>query len=807
MFRKIFLFAVVFMVCMAGKAQNPCANIAFSANQVGSSVNFVTTVPVNFLINSVSWNFGDGGTSTILNPSHTYANSGVYLPCLSITGFVPGTTTPITCTTCDSILVNNPSGPCNASFTSTMLSSNSLSFTNTSSGAGTLLSTVWNFGDGNTSSQANPIHTYTNSGWYNVCLTMTYSSSSGGTTSCNYCDSVFVQSSTSSPCVADFSYNFSNCSYFFSNTSTGTGTLVSTMWNFGDGGTSNATNPMHTYAGSGVYPVCLTVVYVDSGLTTSCTYCDTMWVNCQGTSGPCNADFIYTSSGTSASFNNTSTGSGTLVSSSWTFGDGGTSTATNPVHTYTNQGWYNVCLNVVYVDSGVTTTCTYCDSIFVGVPVNPCNADFMFVYMTNGVVNFLNTSSGSGSLTGLSWTFGDGGTSSLMNPTHSYSTTGWYNVCLTVTYTSSGQSTTCTYCDSIFVQVNGVGPCNAMYTYGSGVGNAINFTNTSTGGGIATSVLWNFGDGNISTSTNPSHTYANAGWYNVCLTMTYTNLGTQNTCTYCDSVYVQGGGSGPCNANFSSQYLSSNNLAFTNTSTGSGVLTSSSWTFGDGGTSTSTNPSHTYAQVGWYNVCLTVMYSSATGSHTCTTCDSVYVQSVGGGTSGNCFANAAFNQTISGNTVSFSNSSTCNLCTSVSYIWNFGDASALSTVVNPTHTYNAGGSYNVCLIINGVDSNQQVCSDTLCKPINVGSSALDEVEVSHLNIYPNPASGMIEINIPTSNQFQVHILDVSGRIQSTKKFNNHQGPVQMPVGHFASGLYFIRAESDGQKWHGSFIKK
>jgi PKD repeat protein len=253
--------------------------------------------------------------------------------------------------------------------------------------------------------------------------------------------------------------------------------------------------------------------------------------------------------------------------------------------------------------------------------------------------------------------------------------------------------------------------------------------------------------------------------------------------------------------------LSSNNLAFTNTSTGSGVLTSSSWTFGDGGTSTSTNPSHTYAQVGWYNVCLTVIYSSATGSHTCTTCDSVYVQSVGGGTSGNCFANAAFNQTISGNTVSFSNSSTCNLCTSVSYIWNFGDASALSTVVNPTHTYNAGGSYNVCLIINGVDSNQQVCSDTLCKPINVGSSALDEVEVSHLNIYPNPASGMIEINIPTSNQFQVHILDVSGRIQSTKKFNNHQGPVQMPVDHFASGLYFIRAESDGQKWHGSFIKK
>jgi len=125
------------------------------------------------LINSVSWNFGDGGTSTILNPSHTYANSGVYLPCLSITGFVPGTTTPITCTTCDSILVNNPSGPCNASFTSTMLSSNSLSFTNTSSGAGTLLSTVWNFGDGQSvEGAATMSHVYKNAGNYNVSLTI-----------------------------------------------------------------------------------------------------------------------------------------------------------------------------------------------------------------------------------------------------------------------------------------------------------------------------------------------------------------------------------------------------------------------------------------------------------------------------------------------------------------------------------------------------------------------------------------------------------------------------------------------------------
>lgn len=720
MFRKLFLFVVFFMVGMAGKAQNPCANIAFSANQVGSAVNFVTTVPVNLSISSVSWNFGDGGTSTVLNPSHTYANSGVYVPCLTITGVIPGTTAPITCITCDSILVNNPSGPCNASFTSNMLSSNSFLFTNTSSGVGTLLSTVWNFGDGNTSNQANPIHTYMNSGWYNVCLTMTYSTASGGTTNCTYCDSVLVQTSTTSPCAADF---------------------------------------------------------------------------------------IYTANGNMASFSNTSVGQGTLVSSSWSFGDGGTSTATNPVHTYTNQGWYNVCLNVVYVDSGVSTTCTFCDSIFVGNPVNPCNADFMYVYMTNGIVNFTNTSNGTGSLTGISWTFGDGGTSNSANPNHAYSTTGWYNVCLTVTYTSAGQSSTCTYCDSVFVQVNGTGPCNAMYTYGSGVGNAINFTNTSTGGGTATSVLWNFGDGNISTSTNPTHTYANAGWYSVCLTMIYTNLGTQNTCTYCDSVYVQGGGTGPCNANFSTQYLSSNNLAFTNTSTGSGVMTSSSWTFGDGGTSTATNPSHTYSQVGWYNVCLTVIFSSATGLQTCTFCDSVYVQSVGGGTTGNCFANAAFNQTISGNAVSFSNNSTCNLCTSVSYIWNFGDASAPSTAVNPTHTYSAGGSYNVCLIINAVDSNQQVCSDTLCKPINVGSSALNEVEVSHLNIYPNPASGMIEINIPTFNQLLIHILDVSGRIQSTKKFNKHQGPVQMPVDHFASGLYFIQAESDGRKWHGSFIKK
>lgn len=720
---KNLFFLFFLLLGLSVQAQPPCSNVSYTTTQSGNTVSFTPSLPLTYTITSISWNFGDGGTSTLVSPSHTYANGGYYMPCMTVSGTIAGSTQIFQCTYCDSIAVNTASGPCNASFGYQVASGNLVNFTNTSTGSGALISSNWTFGDGGTSTQQNPSHTYANSGWYNVCVTSVFSDpSTGSVTTCVFCDSVYVQSGIGGPCLADFNYTVNNCTVNFTNYSSGSGILTSCLWNFGDGGTSTAWSPSHTYNATGMYNVCVTVNYMDSttGGTTSCTYCDSLvWVQCA--SGPCFADYNYNVSGNMVFFTNTSTGNGTLTSTSWNFGDGGTSTQTNPTHTYTSPGTYNVCVTVIYATSPLSSdTCTYCDSIQVG---------------------------------------------------------------------SSG------------------GPCTPSFTYTQNSANTLNFTNTSSGSGTLTSSFWTFGDGGTSTLTNPTHTYTTGGWFSVCLTVTYAYQGTTTSCTWCDSVYIQGSGGGPCSANFAPSYLSGNAVYFNNTSSGTGTVSSSMWTFGDGGTSTQMSPIHTYPNSGWYNVCLVMVYTTSSGSSTtCTYCDSIYIQS-GGSSGGNCFANAAFNQNVSGYTANFNNMSTCTNCTSVSYSWNFGDGSALSTVASPSHTYNASGSYNVCLIITGYDSIQGTCKDTLCKPINVGASSVQNVQSQTVQVYPNPAQEQITVVLNSEQTTTIRILDVSGRVQYQLEAEKASEGISIPVRQLANGLYFIQAESQGERWHGSFLKK
>ena len=794
--RLLFSFVLV-AISMVGYSQ--CAGIMFNASVNNNTATFVSTIPAGYVASGYTWTFGDGGTANSANPVHTYANAGWYNVCMTVWGVTPNNTI-FQCSLCDSVNISGGAQPCNSNYSSTT-SGFTTNFTSLATGPGTITNYAWNFGDGNQSNLQNPAHTYANAGWYNACLTI-YGIYNNVTYTCTYCDSVYV-SGGAQPCVASYNYSVgANNVVSFTSTSTAPGPISTYQWAFGDGGTANTANPVHTYANPGWYNVCLTISGQTIAGSFQCYFCDSVYVT--GGAQPCNSNYSFITSGLTANFTSLATGPGTITNYAWNFGDGNQSNLQNPAHTYANAGWYNACLTIYGIYNNVTYTCTYCDSVYVSGGVQPCNSNYSFT--TSGLsANFTSLATGPGTITNYAWNFGDGNQSNLQNPAHTYANAGWYNACLTIYGIYNNVTYTCTYCDSIYVS-GGAQPCVASYNYTVGANNVVSFTSTSTAPGPISTYQWAFGDGGTANTANPVHTYANPGWYNVCLTISGQTAAGIFQCYYCDSVYIGNPNPGGCNPSFSFVYAAGNTINFTNTSTGTGTLISTNWTFGDGGTAAIANPSHAYTFGGWYNVCLVVAYLNNNVTTTCTYCDSVYIQ--GGVNPGGCFVNANYTGSISGNTVSFTNLSTCTGCTSVSYAWNFGDGGT-SSLTNPSHTYANGGNYNVCLIATGIDSIQQTCIDTFCYTVIVGASSVNNVgtTLNSLEVYPNPSHDYIEVKLPSSDNFELKIMDVAGKIISTEKIDKNIQKIKLDVSKYANGMYYLQLNSASTKYHSSFIKQ
>jgi len=154
--------------------------------------------------------------------------------------------------------------------------------------------------------------------------------------------------------TANFTFTTSGLSANFTDTSTDTGGSISShSWTFGDGATSTATNPSHTYAAAGSYTATETVVDGVSGQSSS----KSATVTVSSSGGTPSANFTVSISGLTANFTDTSTDTGgTIGSHSWAFGDGGTSTATNPSHTYAAAGTYTVTETVTDSVNGASNS-------------------------------------------------------------------------------------------------------------------------------------------------------------------------------------------------------------------------------------------------------------------------------------------------------------------------------------------------------------------------------------------------------------------------------------------------------------------
>lgn len=460
-----------------------------------------------------------------------------------------------------------------------------VSFTDVSTGNPT--GNKWDFGNGTFSNNNNtPSATYFSPGVYKVKLLISNGANK---------DSITSNITVYDKPQADFSVSATTGCFplnvdFTDKSIAGSGTITKWSWDFGDGGGDVVNNPTHSYTSAGTFSLTLQVTN-SFGCTNFITKPNLIKVNPGVTASFLTTAQNYCKAPAKFDFTNTSTGTGTLTYS-WVFGDGGTATFTSGSHSYNNSGNYLVRLRVTST-AGCWDTATqkinvaFAQSDF-SVPDNICS---------NKEVEFLNTSNPIP--VSSNWNFGDGTTASTLNPLKTYTKPGSYNVKV-VNIFSAG----CT--DSITKKVDVIaGPAVSFIskdTVSCHIPFTVHFQNTTVG--AAVSYQWDFGDGNTDTSKNPVHTYNNFGIYTVSLKAINVNG--------CSDILVL-----PNFINISPLRIRS----FTKLPDSAciphtihpGVLLNInenivqySWNFGDGTTSTSPNPSHTYTKEGFYKVSVTV---------------------------------------------------------------------------------------------------------------------------------------------------------------------------------------------------------
>lgn len=593
----------------------------------------------------------------------------------------------------------------------------------------------------------------------------------------------------SAQCDARFSYYTQGSGAFTFVDSTGA-TYDKEIWTFGDGSVDSVLQRgtiSHKYNAAGSYTVCRAVW--DSAKGCRDTFCMKIkWTN------NCKASFTYSIKGDTVTFTNTSP-SGIL--SSWSFGDGSNSYTRNPTHIYnssTGARTFSACLSTW--DSARSCFDKTCQTFTLkgsgGGSGAGCSAVFKVTNQNN--YHYFNTNSVNRSAI-YTWTFGDGsgytavGTGYASHKYKSVTTPTSMAVCLYVYDSASNCKDS--FCDKVYLYPDTCGA--SFYARPSGRG-VVSFTNTSKGGTSATSYSWTFGDGGRSAQYSPTHTYASAGYYYVCLSM-YDSI-KKCSSQFCDTIWsdtsnTTGGG---CRADFSFGVQGSM-VYFKNASSTSGQY---SWSFGDGSTSTSFSPSHTYSSAGTYTVCLILTTSTCSD----TVCKTVQVSRTSG-----CKAQyRVWVDTTRGKQFKLWLINTSSNAASHTYYWTFGDGTS-STQRNPKHKYSKFGKYEICLTVSDTVQN---CSDRYCDSIGMDSTGRVykaegfEVEVTddllstkdisnvEYKLYPNPSEGLFNIELASfRNGAYVKVMSLDGRMVVEKNIDKYGASV-LDLTAQNDGVYIVQ---------------
>jgi len=371
----------------------------------GSAVQFTNTTLMPIGTPSFAWDFGDGNIDSSQNTSHIYANAGTYTVAFSVEVNGCATTRKKTVT---------QSPRASVSFSAEASCNNSeVVFTNSSNLFFGTMGYEWDFGDSNTATVRSPSHTYFGYGTFDVKLRVR---TDLGCVDSFSAQVLVVQApkisiAHTAPCIGQ-EIQFTN------NSVVPPGFVNSYDWNFGDGTTSNTSNPSHTYPGVGTY-----TLFIRSFSTNGCS--DSLQTRITVNEKP-KAGIVIPAGvcdGEEVNFLNSTTASMiSQVSYAWDFGNGIRSNRKDTSFAYLGTGAYDVTL-IATITGGCSDTTLKTIAVY---PKPSANFSVISALTKDGTMKFVADESGTG--ISYQWFFNDGFKSTLMNPIHQFLFDGTYSV-------------------------------------------------------------------------------------------------------------------------------------------------------------------------------------------------------------------------------------------------------------------------------------------------------------------------------------------------------------------------------------------
>ncbi|MCK4970471.1 MAG: PKD domain-containing protein, partial [Thermoplasmata archaeon] len=377
----------------------------------------------------------------------------------------------------------------------------------------------WDFGDGTTSTDRSPTHSYLDDGYFTVTFNVTDDAGDFGT---NTRDFLVLNVAPNATVAATPDHIKENMTVYFQAEGRDPSPLdaanLSYTWNFGDGESSNREEVFHLYVDDGCFTVTLTVQDDDGGIA---LYTLHVLVDNVAPSLEAGADREYIREGEVVNFTALIDDPGPLDTHTalWDFDDGTTSDQLAVTHRFLDDGNYIVVLTVTD-NSGGTNTTTFRVAVSNVRPILTATANITEIDEGSEVAFTAEwTDPGELDEHTISWDFGDGTESSVQNPIHQFMQDGTYTVLVTVADDDGGQAS-----KPFVIEVNNVAPVPTISVAITQIdeNGMVQFAASATDKGPLDTVTfhWDFGDGSDPDDkydSEPNHRYVDNGVFRVTL--------------------------------------------------------------------------------------------------------------------------------------------------------------------------------------------------------------------------------------------------------------------------------------------------